>query len=197
VYFRAKEWQAYKEVNALFADAIASIYKPGDLVFIHDYHLMLLPAMLRDRLGPAAGIGFFIHTPFPTSELFRCLPTREDLLKGMLGADLVGFQVRFTSNGALFVSSHCDPQTWDYSRHFMSSCRRSLPPQEVETCHNGVVVLHGDTRRQVELIVCPTGIDPQVYEESVRDPETTTKLEELQQRYGQYKVIVGRYVTEK
>ncbi|HXH25044.1 MAG TPA: trehalose-6-phosphate synthase, partial [Vicinamibacterales bacterium] len=85
-------WHTYREVNERFADAIAGAYRPGDIVWVHDYHLMLVPALLRERI-PAARIGFFLHIPFPAYEVFRMLPWRRELLEGLLGADLVGFHM--------------------------------------------------------------------------------------------------------
>jgi trehalose 6-phosphate synthase/phosphatase len=87
---RTTQWSAYEAANRQFADVIASIYQPDDLVWIHDYQLMRVPAMVRRRV-PGARIGFFLHIPFPAHEVFRVLPGRRELLKGMLGADLIGF----------------------------------------------------------------------------------------------------------
>ncbi len=84
-------FRAYWEVNRRFADAIEDVYQEGDIVWINDYHLLLVPQMVRERL-PHATIGLFVHIAFPSSEIFRCLSMRETLLKGMLGADLIGFQ---------------------------------------------------------------------------------------------------------
>ena len=86
-------FEAYRGVNERFADAIVAQHQPGDLIWIHDYHLMLAPAMVRHRL-PDAQIGFFLHTPFPASDVFRVLPWRRELLDGMLGSTLVGFQTQ-------------------------------------------------------------------------------------------------------
>ncbi|MGE0229432.1 MAG: bifunctional alpha,alpha-trehalose-phosphate synthase (UDP-forming)/trehalose-phosphatase [Dehalococcoidia bacterium] len=83
-------WDVYEEVNNLFADTVARLYRPGDQIWVHDYQLMRLPALLRDRL-PDAAIGFFLHIPFPSSEVFRMLPQRRLILEGLLGADLIGF----------------------------------------------------------------------------------------------------------
>jgi trehalose 6-phosphate synthase/phosphatase len=85
-------WESYCEVNARFADIVASVYRPGDLVWVHDYQLLLLPALLRERI-PTARIGFFLHIPFPSADVFRILPWRREVLDGMLGADLIGFHV--------------------------------------------------------------------------------------------------------
>lgn len=102
-----QQWEAYKTVNRIFADHLKKYLRQGDKIWIHDYHLFLLPQMIRDYM-PAADIGFFLHIPFPSFEVFRLLPWREEILRGMLGADLVGFH------------------TFDYERHFMSSVRRQL-----------------------------------------------------------------------
>jgi trehalose 6-phosphate synthase/phosphatase len=92
----------YRRANEKFADAILEIAEDGDTVWVHDYHLFLLPGILRER-KPNLKIGFFLHTPFPSSEIFRVLPEREEILKGLLGADLLGFH------------------TYNYLRHFRSS----------------------------------------------------------------------------
>ncbi len=80
----------YEAVNERFAEIVAREWRPGDSIWVHDYQLLLGPGMLR-RLLPDARIGFFLHIPFPSSEVFRSLPDREDVLAGMLGADLIGF----------------------------------------------------------------------------------------------------------
>ena len=103
-----QQWfESYRRVNERFADMVAERYRPGDIIWVHDYHLMLVPQLLRDRL-PEARIGFFLHTPFPSYELFRCHPNRTELLSGILGADLIGFQ------------------TFGYLRHFRSTVLRLL-----------------------------------------------------------------------
>jgi len=100
-------WESYVHVNKLFSQAVLKIAKKDDIIWIHDYHLMLLPKLLRDKL-PQAHIGFFLHIPFPSYEIFRLLPWRTEILEGLLGSDLIGFH------------------TYDYVRHFMSSVRRVL-----------------------------------------------------------------------
>ena len=87
----SKEWRAYVAVNARFADAIAAETKAGDTVWIHDYQLALVPALLRRRI-PFTRIGFFLHVPWPSSDVFRILHSRKEILVGLLGADLLGFQ---------------------------------------------------------------------------------------------------------
>jgi len=90
--FNVEHWKAYQKVNRKFADVIIDEYRPGDLVWIHDYHLLLAPAMVRERI-PEARIAFFLHIPFPTEDIFAVLPQAEELLNGMLGSDLIGFHL--------------------------------------------------------------------------------------------------------
>lgn len=105
--FKGCYWEAYKKVNVLFAEKIMENLQDGDTVWVHDYQLMLVPQLIKDRF-PEVKIGFFLHIPFPSYEVFRILPWREELLQGVLGADLIGFH------------------TYDYARHFKSSVKRLL-----------------------------------------------------------------------
>ncbi len=105
--YNNKLWESYRHVNRLFAQTIKQVAQPDDIIWIHDYHLFLLPRMLREHC-PDTQIGFFLHIPFPSYEVFRLLPWRKELLDGLLGSDLIGFH------------------TYDYVRHFMSSVRRVL-----------------------------------------------------------------------
>ncbi|MCL4162915.1 UNVERIFIED_CONTAM: hypothetical protein GTU68_013285, partial [Idotea baltica] len=98
-------WQAYCKVNEKFAAVLQDIIQEGDLIWVHDYHLMLLPALIRKDF-PKASIGFFLHIPFPSYEVFRILPWRKELLLGVLGADQIGFH------------------TFGYMRHFLSAVYR-------------------------------------------------------------------------
>ena len=91
------DFRMYRAINERFADAIVNEYQSGDIVWVHDYHLLLVPAMVRQRL-PQAQIGFFLHTPFPAAEVFRVLPWRRELVDGLLGATLVGFQTERDAN---------------------------------------------------------------------------------------------------
>lgn len=104
----SEEWfLAYQKVNRMFADEILRVYEPGDVIWIHDYHFMLLPALLRKSL-PEATIGFFLHIPFPSFEVLRIMPNhwKREILDGLLGADLVGFH------------------TNDYMQYFLRSVQR-------------------------------------------------------------------------
>ncbi|MEB2284865.1 MAG: bifunctional alpha,alpha-trehalose-phosphate synthase (UDP-forming)/trehalose-phosphatase [Polyangiaceae bacterium UTPRO1] len=138
-------FDAYRAVNERFAEVVAAHWREGDLVWIHDYQLLLLPALVRRRL-PRARIGFFLHVPFPSSEVFRTLPYREQLLEGLLGADLIGFH------------------TAAYMRHFATSVLRVLgAPSEVER-----LPWRG---REVRLGVFPMGIDAAAYAQAAARPE--------------------------
>ena len=126
-------WDAYMRVNARFADAVAANYEPGDTIWVQDYQLLLLPQLLRERL-PLARIGFFLHIPFPASEVFRMLPWRADVLRGVLGADLVGFH------------------TPSYARNFASAVMRILGHEPTFD----EVTIEG---RRVQFRAFPMGID--------------------------------------
>jgi trehalose 6-phosphate synthase/phosphatase len=105
--FEKKYWEAYKRVNEKFAKVVLETVEEGDTVWVQDYQLLLLPQLIKD-VRPDITIGFFLHIPFPSYEIFRTFPWREELLTGMLGADLVGFH------------------TYDYERHFLSSVKRIM-----------------------------------------------------------------------
>lgn len=132
-FYESAAFKQYVAVNQRFADAITATYQEGDIVWVNDYHLMLLPQMLRARL-PGAAIGFFMHVAFPSSEIFRCLSVREDLLRGVLGADLIGFQ------------------TANYARHFRQTVSRILA---AEALPKGVQM----EDRFVDVGAYPMGID--------------------------------------
>src|SRR5215510_3793072 len=106
------DWTVYRQINERFAAAVAREYRDGDLVWIHDYHLLLVPGLLRAHL-PKAAIGFFLHIPFPAAEVFRIIPRRREILAGLLGANLIGFH------------------TADYASHFTDAVR-TLTAFEIE-----------------------------------------------------------------
>ncbi|MCI1979460.1 MAG: trehalose-6-phosphate synthase, partial [Bifidobacteriaceae bacterium] len=88
--FDPETWETYQSVNRQFMEALTPLVRKGDTIWIQDYHLMLLPGMLRKRF-PNASIGWFLHVPFPSVEIFRTLPWNKEILEGVLGADLIGF----------------------------------------------------------------------------------------------------------
>jgi trehalose 6-phosphate synthase/phosphatase len=162
-----KSWADYYRMNVKFANRILEIYKPGDIVMIHDYHLLLLPSMLRQRV-PHMYISFFLHIPFPSSEFLRCLPRRNEVLEGVLGANLIGFQ------------------SYSYSRHFVSCCTRILGfPSDIAG-----VDAYG---AKVAVGVFPIGIDAAAVEKLAFGQDTVNdKVAELRKLYEGKKIIVGR-----
>ena len=86
--YERRFWKSYVKVNQLFADEVIRLLRPGDIIWVHDYHLMLVPKFIRDKI-PDVTIGFFLHIPFPSFEIFRLLPWRKELLEGVIGADLI------------------------------------------------------------------------------------------------------------
>lgn len=105
--FREEHYSAYKKVNRLFADEILKIAKPDDVIWIHDYHLMLLPFLLKQHV-PDAQVGFFLHIPFPSHEIYKLFPQgwRDELLNSLIRADLIGFQTKEYVNHFLFTVSY-------------------------------------------------------------------------------------------
>ena len=164
VPLQSSDWDAYVQVNELFADVVAEQYRPGDLVWVHDYQLLLVPGLLRRRL-PDARIGFFLHIPFPSEELFRTLPARKQLLEGMLGADLVGFH------------------TPTYLRHFATALTDILGL----TVDIDRVQLPG---REVRLGVFPMGIDAASFQALAEDPAVEAEAEALRGD-GSVRILVG------
>ena len=164
VPLQVSDWDGYVEANAAFADVVAAHYRPGDLIWVHDYQLLLLPGMLRERL-PAARIGFFLHIPFPSEELFRTLPRRDRLLEGVLGADLVGFH------------------TPAYLRHFATSLTDILG-HSVEIDR---VQLPG---REVRLGVFPMGVDASAFATLAGDPAVQAEAQAIRGD-GSMRILVG------
>ncbi|KAL6242288.1 Trehalose-6-P synthase/phosphatase complex subunit [Rhinocladiella similis] len=160
-------WVFYVKVNEAFADRIAKNYKKGDIIWIHDYHLLLVPGLLRQRL-PEAEIGFFLHTAFPSSEIFRCLAVRSELLEGILGANMIGFQ------------------NDEYGHHFLQTCSRLL---NVEATKHGVILENG---RFVHVSTCPIGIDPKALDQQRRAPEVLEWVKTITEKYRGKLIIVGR-----
>ena len=156
-------WDAYVHANEAFADAVAREYRSGDRIWVHDYQLMLLPAMLRERL-PEARIGFFLHIPFPSSEVFRIFPWRREILSGLLGADLLGFH------------------TFSYMRHFVTSL---LHVDGVEVDIDRVVV----AGRDVRLGVFPMGVDAAQY--AAETPGIEAELEAIRRDAGERQILLG------
>ncbi|KAI1296277.1 threalose-6-phosphate phosphatase [Mortierella claussenii] len=161
-----KSWDDYVFVNQQFANVVVEQYRSGDIVWIHDYHLLLVPHMVRQKL-PGAAIGVFIHAPFPSSEIFRCLPKRVEILNGLLGANQIGFQ------------------TYSYARHFISCCTRV---NGYESTPRGVDAM-GST---VWVGTFPIGIDAERVERQRKVPGVLPKMDAIRKTYKGKRLIVGR-----
>ena len=158
-------WQAYERVNTAFANVVSGIARPNDIIWIHDYHLMLLPKLLRERL-PKATVGFFLHIPFPSFEIFRLLPWRKQILEGLLGADLVGFH------------------TYDYTGHFLDSVHRLL----------GYEVAMGQITaadRVVRADAFPMGINYEQFSSVAQDPKAQAERKRFRKKLGDCQVILS------
>ncbi|KAF5353408.1 hypothetical protein D9756_007953 [Leucocoprinus leucothites] len=221
LFYESASYKQYVAVNQRFADAIIDNYREGDIIWVNDYHLMLLPLLLRasPRIPPSTPIGFFMHVAFPSSEIFRCLSVRRDLLSGLMAADLVGFQ------------------TPNYARHFRQTVSRILA---FEALPKGIRIPEGDEGRlvkvdelvrvgglkekamdlmepiaakQAEEVVrageddvtkalererfvdvgsFPMGIDVKRLSERKQEPEVEEWVSVLRQRYAGMKIVVGR-----
>lgn len=158
-------WEAYQAVNEKFAATIAEVSTDDARIWIQDYHLLLLPRMTREQL-PDAIIGFFLHIPFPSSEIYRLLPERKALLEGLLGSDVVGFHV------------------YDYAQHFLSSCRRLLGVLS----SNSIIEYEG---RTIKVAAYPIGIDYAKFRAQLDTKETKDALKRLKETYGSQKLILS------
>ena len=165
--YNASFWEQYKQINQLFADALAKILRPDDVVWVHDYHLMLLPRLLKTR-QPLLTLGFFLHIPFPSFEVFRMLPGewRREILEGLLGADLIGFH------------------TYEYAHHFLQSTLRILGYE-----HQMSQVMTPDHLVRVDTF--PMGIDVEKFAGAVRNADTEREIGELRSNLSGVKLILS------
>ncbi|AEE83948.1 unnamed protein product [Arabidopsis thaliana] len=163
-------WQAYLSVNKIFADKVMEVISPDDdFVWVHDYHLMVLPTFLRKRFNRVK-LGFFLHSPFPSSEIYRTLPVRNELLRALLNADLIGFH------------------TFDYARHFLSCCSRMLGLSYQSKRGTIGLEYYG---RTVSIKILPVGIHISQLQSILNLPETQTKVAELRDQFLDQKVLLG------
>jgi len=158
-------WQHYQNVNRTFAEKVLETVHEGDLVWVHDYQLMLLPAMLR-AAAPNLKIGFFLHTPFPAYEIFRCHPRRRELVAGLLGADRIGFHA------------------FGYLRHFCSSVQRLL---DIETELTRIP----SGGRSTALGVYPIGINAPKFEQTLDSKEFHRRREEFRLAHEGKRLVVS------
>ena len=163
--FDLDNWESYKAVNEKFAQAILPHLEPGDILWIHDYQLLLLPEIIRKNL-PNVSIAFFQHIPFPSQELFRLIPWRKELLKGMLGADLIGFH------------------TFDDVRHFISAASHLL-----DLHVDGNMIRTGD--RTIAIEPFPMGIDSEKFSSLSSDETVKGHIESLKNHYKDQKIFLS------
>ena len=160
-----RDWATYEAVNERFAEAVAERYEPGDSIWVHDYQLMLVPEALRRRL-PDAKIGFFLHVPFPAPEVFRTLPWRERLLRGVLGADVIGFH------------------TASYRYHFVHAAARLVGVEpEID-----VLAYEG---RQVRVGVYPISIDGAELGRIAGSPAVRAEAQRIREQAPGTRIVLG------
>ncbi len=160
-----EDWESYQRVNESFAEEILKIVEKDDTVWIHDYHLFLLPRLLRQKM-PELSIGFFLHIPFPSSEVFRILPWRNEILRGIMGADLIGFH------------------TYDYVLHFISSVRRLLGHE------NSLGYIEAGPRT-VKVSSFPISIDFEYFSNAPKSPKVMKEKQEILKTVENRKIIMS------
>jgi trehalose 6-phosphate synthase/phosphatase len=160
-------WTNYKQVNEIFCGEILKVLQPGDVIWVHDYHLMLLPKLLREK-APDAAIGFFLHIPFPSFEVFRLLPSkwRKTILEGLLGADLIGFH------------------THDYAQYFVSCVLRILGHE-----HSMGKIMVKDRLAKADTF--PMGINFDKFISAVDSPMVIKEIEEIKKNLRSCKIILS------
>lgn len=158
-------WNSYQRLNERFCEVVLDIAKDGDVIWVHDYQLMLLPKLLREKL-PEASIGFFLHIPFPSYELFRMLPWRKEILEGITGSDLVGFH------------------TYDYALNFLKSSQRLFGYEP----NMGQIIAN---ERIIKVDTFPMGIEFDRYYYSQEDPKVQSEIEKFKKDLGNYEVILS------
>lgn len=163
-------WEAYVSANKIFSQRVIEVINPeDDYVWIHDYHLMVLPTFLRRRFTRLR-MGFFLHSPFPSSEIYRTLPVREEILKALLNADLIGFH------------------TFDYARHFLSCCSRMLGLEYQSKRGYIGLEYYG---RTVGIKIMPVGIHMGQIESVLRLADKDWRVQELKQQFEGKTVLLG------
>ncbi|KAL7603990.1 hypothetical protein Lser_V15G16312 [Lactuca serriola] len=163
-------WEAYVAANKIFSQKVIEVINPDDdYVWIHDYHLMVLPSFLRRHFNRLR-MGFFLHSPFPSSEIYRTLPVREEIIKSLLNADLLGFH------------------TFDYARHFLSCCSRMLGLEYQSKRGYIGLEYYG---RTIGIKIMPSGIHMGQMESILRQPEKQTRVHELQQQFQGKTILLG------
>jgi len=165
--FEDRFWADYERVNERFCDAVMQVARPDDVVWVQDYHLLLLPRLLKERM-PDLSVGFFLHIPFPEYEIFRMLPARwrGEILEGLLGADLIGFH------------------THEYAQYFLRCVLRILG-------HDHTLGRIYTRDRLVEADAFPMGIDYDRYHDAAGTEEVAKRRAALRATVGDRKMIVS------
>ncbi len=169
--FERTWWQAYREVNATFADrAVAALgEQPGALAWVHDYHLMLVPRLVRER-RPQQPLGFFLHVPWPPVDIYARLPWRDDILSGLLGADVISF--------------HTD----GYRANFLQACARLLAGSGTELRGDSIIMPDG---RVVTTTTAPISIDAADFARHATDPATDRDVAALSEQFAGRTLLLG------
>ncbi|OKL58230.1 hypothetical protein UA08_06393 [Talaromyces atroroseus] len=171
IEFREEFWEAYRQVNEIFADVVAEEAHTGDLIWIHDYHLMLLPSLLRSRLraqGKECPIGFTLHTPFPARDVWRGLPVEKELVTGMLASDVVGFH------------------TEEYKENFATAC---VNHSDVVGLEETDCIRMGDHLAHLGVFI--VGIDPIKFSETLKNPYVVNRINELRHMHSNKTIMIG------
>lgn len=164
-HYEQSNWEFYRRVNKKFRDAVLEYAEPGDTIWVHDYQLLLLPNLIRKEM-PEVSIGFFLHIPFPSYEMFRLIPWRAELLVGVLGADMIGFH------------------TFDDVRHFVNAATRILP---VTSSAN--IINEGD--RTIVIEAFPIGIDDKKYAALPKEPAVKKDIERVKDTFKNTKLVLS------
>ncbi|RWR97430.1 putative alpha,alpha-trehalose-phosphate synthase UDP-forming 7 [Cinnamomum micranthum f. kanehirae] len=163
-------WEAYVSANKIFSQRVIEVINPeDDYVWIHDYHLMVLPTFLRRRFNRLR-MGFFLHSPFPSSEIYRTLPVREEILKALLNSDLIGFH------------------TFDYARHFLSCCSRMLGLEYQSKRGYIGLEYYG---RSVGIKIMPVGVHMGQLESELSLEDKEWRVGELKRKFEGKTVLLG------
>ncbi|GMI89133.1 trehalose phosphatase/synthase 11, TREHALOSE-6-PHOSPHATE SYNTHASE 11 [Hibiscus trionum] len=173
VRFDRAQWAAYVSANKIFADKVLEVMfrddEDGDHVWVHDYHLMALPTFLRRRCNRVK-LGFFLHSPFPSSDIYKTLPVRDDILRALLNCDLIGFH------------------TFDYARHFLSCCRRILGLHSESNRGHIALEYYG---RPVTIKILPAGIHMGQLGSVIAEENTLRMVKELKDRFQGRILMIG------
>jgi alpha,alpha-trehalose-phosphate synthase [UDP-forming] len=165
--FRAEQWQAYRRVNETFASTLLEELSDHDFVWVQDFHLTLVPAFTR-RARPDVKVGFFWHIPFPEPSVFGIMPWRDEVLRGLLGSDVIGFHLE------------------SYARNFLACVERFLG-LEVDWIHGSVTYRD----REVRAVACPIGIDADGFESVASRPDIVERSARIRRQLGGARVILG------